>query len=148
MRTTIAQVYLRLSLSAGFLWFGLDRLGAWGPYGKPWVSWGDWAHFSDRAHHLMGFLPGGLAECFAVIATIIEVGGGLLLLVGLGTRWAALACSAMTLCFALAMSITDGILSPLGYSVFTASAASLLLSTLPSYAVSVDALISAGRRRR
>jgi putative oxidoreductase len=148
MRTALIQLYLRVALGVGFLWLGLDRLGVWGPYGKPWVSWGDWQHFSARAHVLMGFLPGGLAECFAVLATVIEVGGGFLLLAGLFTRWAALACGLMTFCFAVAMAITDGILSPIDYSVFTVSAACLLLATQPVFPWGADALISSVRRTR
>jgi putative oxidoreductase len=36
------------------------------------------------------------------------------------------------------MAISFGIESPLGYSVFTLSAASLLLATLPEYSYSFD----------
>jgi len=43
---------------------------------------------------------------------------------------------------AIAMAISFGIESPLGYSVFTLSAASILLATLPSYAWSIDSLLS------
>ena len=127
-------------MGIGFFFFGLDRLGAWGPYGKPWVSWGDWKHFSIRAHQLMSCLPYNVAETFAMIATFIEVTGGLLLIIGLFTRWAAYACSGLAFCFAIAMAITDGITSPMGYSVFTVSAASLLLATLPEYRYSVDGI--------
>ena len=73
MLPSLSQLYLRLSLGIAYTFFGLDRLGVWGPYGKPWVSWGDWKHFSPRAHQLMFFLPYGLAEAFAVIATILEI---------------------------------------------------------------------------
>lgn len=141
MRISLPQLYFRIAAGAGFFWFGFDRLGAWGPYGKPWVSWGDWHHFSVRAHQLMYFLPYGLAETFAMIATFIEGIGGLLLIIGLFTRYAAYACSFMTLCFALAMAITDGITSPMGYSVFSVSAACWLLAIQPSYRWSLDALI-------
>jgi hypothetical protein len=58
------------------------------------------------------------------------------------TRWAALACSGVTLCFAIAMTITDGIISPINYSVFTVSAASLLLAAIPEYRYSIDSLIN------
>ncbi|HLZ87510.1 MAG TPA: DoxX family protein [Puia sp.] len=140
MYQSLAQLYLRLALGTAYTFFGLDRLGAWGPYGKPWVSWGDWSHFSTHAHHLMFFLPFGLAEAFAVIATLLEITCGLLLLAGFLTRWAAFTSSGLALCFALAMSIADGITSPLGYSVFTVSAASLLLALQPGYRWSIDSL--------
>lgn len=129
MLKTIARLYLRLALGTGFFLLGLDRLGAWGPNGKPWVSWGDWKHFSAYAHEVMNFLPGQLAEVLAVIATIAEIAFGFLLLIGLFTRWAAIGAAILTAAFAIAMAISSGITSPINYSVFTVSAASLLLST-------------------
>ena len=138
----IATLYLRIALGAGFFIIGADRLGFWGPYGKPWISWGDWRHFSAYAHQLMSFLPYNVAEVLAVIATIVEVTCGLLLIFGLLTRWAAYACSALTLCFAIAMAITGGITSPINYSVFSVSAACLLLAVQPAYPWSLDALRS------
>jgi putative oxidoreductase len=142
MSHAFAQLYLRLSIGSAFAWFGLDRIGAWGPYGKPWVSWGDWAHFSPHAHHLMEFLPYGLAEAFAVIATIFEIGVGILLVLGLFTRYASYIGCGLALTFALCMTIADGITSPLGYSVFTVSAASLMLALQTQYRWSLDNLRS------
>jgi putative oxidoreductase len=142
MLPSIAQLYLRLSIGSAFAWFGLDRIGAWGPYGKPWVSWGDWAHFSPRAHQLMFFLPSGLAEIFAVIATTLEISVGITLILGIFTRWASFVSCGLALSFAICMSFADGITSPLGYSVFTVSAASLLLAVQPGYRWSLDGLRS------
>ncbi len=93
----------------------------------------------------MHFLPYDLAETLAVVATIIEVTAGPLLILGLFTRWVALTTCVLTLCFALAMSITGGIMSPVNYSVFTVSAASLLLAAQHTYQWSVDNLIAASR---
>jgi uncharacterized membrane protein YphA (DoxX/SURF4 family) len=138
MLPSIAQLYLRLSIGSAFAWFGLDRIGTWGPHGKWYISWGDWAHFSPYAHHLMFFLPNGIAEVFAVLATIIEISCGLLLILGLFTRWAAYAGFGLALSFALCMTFADGITSPLSYSVFTVSAASLLLAAQPAYRWSLD----------
>ena len=137
----IAPLYLRLALGTGFTLLGLDRFGFWGPNGKPWVSWGDWAHFSAYAREVMGFLPGPLANVFAVIATIAEITIGILLLLGWLTRGAAIGSAILTLCFAIAMAISYGITSPINYSVFTVSAASLLLSTQPIHRWSLDALL-------
>jgi uncharacterized membrane protein YphA (DoxX/SURF4 family) len=145
MNKGITQLYLRLAMGAGFTILGLDRLGAWGPNGKPWVSWGDWRHFSAYAHEVMGFLPGGLAEIMAIIATIAEISIGILLLLGLFTRQAAVGSGVLTACFAIAMAISYGITSPIDYSVFTVSAASFLLSTQPEYRWSIDALINKKR---
>ena len=139
MERALTQLYLRLALATGFIILGFDRLGVWGPYGKPWVSWGDWKHFSTYAHEVMGFLPGGLAEMLAIVATIGEISFGILLLLGLFTRQAAFGSGLLTGCFAIAMTISYGITSPINYSVFTVSAASFLLSTLPEYRWSIDA---------
>jgi putative oxidoreductase len=138
-RSAIIQLYLRLALGIDFLVLGLDRLGVWGPYGSPNVSWGDWAHFSAYAHQVMPFLPGGLAEAMAVLATIGELLFGALLVIGWFTRWAAIGSGLLTLCFALSMIAAFGITSPINYSVFPVSAGSLLLTTLPAYPWSVDA---------
>jgi uncharacterized membrane protein YphA (DoxX/SURF4 family) len=140
MINAFAQLYLRLALGAGFFIIGCDRLGFWGPYGKPWVSWGDWKHFSAYAHELMGFLPGWLAEVLAIIATVAEISFGILLLAGLFTREAAFGSGVLTACFAIAMTITNGITSPINYSVFTVSAASFLLSAQPWHRWSLDAV--------
>ena len=145
MNKAITQLYLRLAMGSGFTILGLDRLGAWGPNGKPWVSWGDWRHFSAYAHEVMGFLPGGLAEILAVLATIAEISIGILLLLGLFTRQAAIGSGVLTASFAVAMAISYGITSPINYSVFTVSAASFLLSVQPGYRWSIDALISKKR---
>jgi uncharacterized membrane protein YphA (DoxX/SURF4 family) len=138
-KMSYAQLYLRIALGSGFLILGLDRLGVWGPNGRPYVSWGDWAHFSAYAHQVMYFLPDKVAGFFAVLATIGEIGFGSLLLMGWLTRWAAFGAGLLTLCFALSMTAAFGITSPINYSVFTVSAASFLLSTIPYYRWSVDA---------
>src|SRR5438445_3464328 len=101
MVKALTQLYLRLALSTGFILLGCDRLGVWGPYGKPWVSWGDWKHFSAYAHEVMGFLPGGLAEALAILATVGEITFGVLLLLGLFTRQAAFGSGLLTGCFAI-----------------------------------------------
>jgi putative oxidoreductase len=138
MLQQITQLYLRISIGSAFAWFGLDRIGAWGPYGKPWVSWGDWAHFSPRAHALMFFLPSGVAEFGAIVATILEISVGITLLLGFFTRFMSYVSCGLALSFAICMSLADGITSPLGYSVFTVSAASLALAIQPAYRWSLD----------
>lgn len=145
MVKALPQLYLRLALGAGFFIIGCDRLGIWGPYGKPWVSWGDWKHFSAYAHQVMGFLPVGVAEVLAILATAAEVSFGVLLLLGLFIRQAAFGSGVLTGCFALSMTISFGITSPINYSVFVVSAASFLLSVQPSYRWSLDAVLRRGR---
>lgn len=136
------QLYLRVALGAGYLAMGLDRLGVWGKYGQPGVSWGDWTHFMHYAADVMQFLPYRVAAVLAVPATAGEIIFGALLLAGKWTRQAATGSGLLALVFAGSMAVSHGIMDPLGYSVFTVSAGSFLLATLPEYAWSLDALSS------
>lgn len=134
-----AQAFLRLALAIGFLSPVLDRFGVWGPPGSPNVGWGNWESFSHYAQSLMFFLPKSIAEIFAILATLAEAVLAILLLLGLKTRWAAVASALLTLSFAGCMTVALGIQAPLNYSVFVFSAASLLLATLSEYRWSLDA---------
>jgi putative oxidoreductase len=138
----IAQLILRIVSGFSFFYYGCDRLGFWGKYGDPNVSWGDWSHHIDYASKVMGFLPYSVAKVFAAISTACEISFGLMLLVGFKTKWAALGVFFLAGFYALSMSISFGIFVPLSYSVFTFSAAGLLLFCLDQYKWSVDALIS------
>jgi putative oxidoreductase len=129
------SVYLRLAIAIAYLWEVLGTLGA---HGQPHVGWGDWGHFVSYSYKIMAFLPAGIVPPLALLATIGEAIFGLMLLLGLFTRIAAIGSGLLSLCFAIAMTVSFGIDSPLGYSVFTLSAASFLLSTLPYYIYSID----------
>jgi len=104
-----AQLFLRIALGIGYLVPGLDRLGVWGKNGATGISWGDWQHFIQYAKEVMGFIPADLVNVFAVIATIAEIGFGLLLLLGKWTKIAALGSGVLALLFAVAMAISFGI---------------------------------------
>lgn len=134
----LSQLFLRLSIGTGYLVFGLDRLGVWGKNGEKGVSWGDWQHFVKYAEEVMSFLPASLAGILAVIATIAEIVFGILLILGKWTKQSAIGSGLLALAFALSMTISFGIVSPLSYSVFTVSAASFLLATIDKYKWSVD----------
>lgn len=138
---SLIQLYLRIGLGASYLCAGLDRLGVWGPPGGARISWGDWQHFMDYAHKLLFYLPYGLASLVAGIASAAEIIFGVQLILGLLTRWAAIGSGVLLLIFALSMTLALGIQAPLNYSVFTASAASFLLATLPAYKWSLDSFL-------
>ncbi|HEY8956387.1 DoxX family protein [Chitinophaga sp.] len=140
IKQDLSQLFLRVGLGASYLCAGLDRFGAWGPPGAPDVGWGDWQHFMQYASKLMFFLPYAVAEIFAGIASGAEIIFAILLITGFWTRWAAIGSGLLLLGFALAMTIALGITAPLNYSVFTASAGSFLLSTLPAYRWSIDGI--------
>lgn len=134
----LIQLFLRLALGIGYLVPALDRLGVWGKNGQPGISWGDWQHFMQYARETMSFVPPALVPVFAVMATVGEISFGILLLIGQWTKYAALGSGVLALLFAISMTISFGIVSPLSYSVFTVSAASFLLATLDKYHWSFD----------
>ncbi|KAA2242566.1 DoxX family protein [Chitinophaga agrisoli] len=132
------QLFLRIAIGASYICPGLDRFGVWGPPGGARISWGDWPHFMQYASKVLFFLPAGIAEVFAFIASLSEIIFGTLLIIGLFTRWAALGSGLLLLTFALCMTFAFGVQAPLNYSVFTASAGSFLLATMPIYKYSLD----------
>ena len=132
---------LRVALALGYLWEVADRLGFLGAHGQPHVGWGDWAHFIEYARQTLVFIPAAWVPVCAVTATVAEAVFGILLLIGLFTRMAAAGSGVLSFLFALAMAISFGIESPIGYSVFTVSAASFLLAIQPGFKWSIDSLL-------
>ncbi|WP_183576237.1 DoxX family protein [Mucilaginibacter sp. X5P1] len=133
------SVYLRLAIGSAYLWEVADRLGLLGAHGQPHVGWGDWQHFLNYSKQVMAFLPVSFIPFLSVLATLGEATFGILLIIGLFTRFAAIGSGILSFCFAVSMAISFGIDSPLGYSVFTLSAASFLLAGIPNYKWSIDA---------
>lgn len=138
----LPSLYLRIAIGSAYLWEVADRLGVLGRNGQPHVGWGDWPHFVAYSRQVMGFLSPGFVPALATLATIGEGLFGALILIGLFTRMAAIGSAILSFCFAIAMAISFGIESPLGYSVFTLSAASLVLASMPAYAWSIDSQLS------
>ena len=99
------SVYLRVAIGSAYLFEVADRFGVWGHYGQPHVSWGDWQHFLASTHQVLNFLPERVAPTFAVLATLGEGIFGLLIFIGLFTRWAAIGSCLLSFCFALSMGI-------------------------------------------
>lgn len=134
----IAQLYLRMSLGIGFLLPVADRIGCLGPAGQHFVSWGNWDNFVSYTNTLMPFLNRALASFSGLLATIAEVALGLMFIIGFKIRAAAVGSFLLTLAFALCMTFFLGVKSPFSYSVFSDSAGSLLLATVPVYYWSID----------
>jgi len=86
----LPSLYLRVAIGSAYLWEVADRLGILGANGRPHVGWGDWQHFIAYARQVMSFLPASLIPAFATIATIGEAAFGILILIGLFTRLAAI----------------------------------------------------------
>jgi uncharacterized membrane protein YphA (DoxX/SURF4 family) len=126
----ISCVFLRAALGITFLVAVADRFGVFGPYGSRNVSWGDFKHFEANVALLVWFVPRALIPAIAAVETGMEALLGLALLAGFYPRIVAWSSAALLLVFAITMSIALGILAPLGYSVFTAAGAAMLLGAV------------------
>jgi putative oxidoreductase len=120
-----APGYARVALGAAFLSGIASRFGLWGKG----VGYGNFEAFEQYTAEVNAFMPRATIPFLAWAATAAELGLGLLLVLGIWRRPVALASAALLLIFALAMALSLGIKSPLDYSVFSASAAALLLAT-------------------
>jgi uncharacterized membrane protein YphA (DoxX/SURF4 family) len=139
--------FLRLGLAIGFLSAVADRFGIWGPFGSPTVGWGDMEHFLSYTAKLNPWFPAAVIPAVGWIATIAEIALGILLLIGLQTRWAARLSGWLLLAFALGMSAGTGVKMALNASVFAASGGAFLLAKASRYAWSVDDLMERSAER-
>jgi uncharacterized membrane protein YphA (DoxX/SURF4 family) len=142
-----AALFARVALAAAFLSAVADRFGVWGAPGVGVVAWGEFGRFVQYVHQLAPYLSGPLLNVAAWVATAAELLLGTALLLGIALRWSAYASAGLLVVFALSMALFVGIEAPLGFSVFSAAAASLLLALAPPGAdvLSVDRLLR-GRR--
>ena len=120
--------YARIALGAAFLSGIASRFGLWGKG----VGYGDFAHFLQYTGEVNSFMPPFTIPFLAWTATAAELLLGIGLILGLWSRWVALGSAALLFLFGVAMAISFGLKSPLDYSVFSASAAALLLALHPS----------------
>jgi putative oxidoreductase len=124
----VATLYARIALGAAFLSAVADRLGLWGKYGAR----GNFAKFTEYTGQVNSFMPAFMIPFLAWAATAAELTLGIALIVGIWPRWVAFGATTLLLLFGSAMAISFGIKSPLDYSVFSASAAALLLASRQS----------------
>ena len=119
-----ATFYARVALGAAFLSAVAGRFGLWS--GKsPSTAF---ANFTRYAAEVNSFMPARTIPFLAWAATAAELTLGVSLLAGIWPRRVALASAVLLALFGTAMAISFGIQSPLDYSVFSASAAALLLA--------------------
>ena len=121
----VAVLYARLALAASFLSGIADRFG-W--YSGRNVGYGNFQGFLNYTAKVNSFMPASTIPFLGWSATFFEFSFGVLLLLGLWTRWVALGSAALILLFGTAMAISFGIKAPLDYSVFSASACALLVA--------------------
>ena len=118
-----APLYARIALGTAFLSAVAARFGLWRDRGPH-----PFAQFIRYTAEVNSFLPASFAPFLAVAATIAETTLGMLLIAGVKPRWTGIAAAILLALFAVAMSISGGIKSAFDYSVFSASAAGVLLA--------------------
>lgn len=118
-------LYARVALGAAFLSGIADRFGL---YTGRNVGYGDFAGFVAYTAKVNSFMPTSTIPFLAWAATAAEFSLGIALILGIWPRWVALASALLLALFGTAMAISFGIKSPLDYSVFSASAAAVLLA--------------------
>src|SRR5256886_13451876 len=123
-----AMPYARIALGAAFLSGIADRFGLWGKT----IGYGDFAHFVQYTAQVNSFMPASTIPFLAWAATVAELVLGIALISGVWLRWTAFASALLLVLFGTAMAISFGLKSPLDYSVFSASAAALLLAVRSS----------------
>src|ERR1700751_2281275 len=120
----LAILYARIALGVAFLSALADRFGLWGKYG----GWKKFATFPEYTAQVNSFMPAFIIPFLAWAATAAELALGIGLIIGFWPRWVAFGAAILLFLFGTAMAISFGIKSPLDYSVFSASAAAVLLA--------------------
>jgi uncharacterized membrane protein YphA (DoxX/SURF4 family) len=125
----LSSLFLRIALGTSFLSAVADRLGLWGGFGQPNVSWGSFARFVAYTATLNWFLPKAMIPALAIIATCAEILLGLCLIVGWQTRVAAWGAGILLTTFAITLAAALGFKAPLDFSVFSAAGGAFLLAS-------------------
>jgi len=130
--TKNAPGFLRRSIAIGFLSAVASRLGLWGQYSSGWTN------FTKYMGDLLYFIPSVLIAPLAIIVTFLETFIGITILLGLFNQLSAIMGGFLTLLFAVAMTIANGVKDPLDYSVFVFSAACFTLAYLDKTATTIN----------
>ena len=117
-------LYTRIAVGAAFLSAVASRFGLW----DRTLDLKHFANFIEYAAEVNSFLPRTMIPGVAVLATFCETSLGILLIMGLWPRWVSLGSAILLAMFGTAMAISFGLKSPMDYSVFSASGASVLLA--------------------
>lgn len=117
----LGVLYARVALGAAFLSAVASRFGLWDKR----RGFEDFIRYTAEVN---AFMPASTIPLLAWAATAAELSLGLALLVGARLRWVALGSAVLLALFGTAMALSQGIKSPLDYSVFSASAGALLLA--------------------
>lgn len=132
------KIFLRLSLSIGFLSAVADRFGLWS---KENSAWGNWDNFLKYTGQINPFVPERLIEPLGIVATAAEIVFAVFLIVGFKTELFAKLSACLLLLFALSMSFSIGVKSALDYSVFTAAGAAFALANMKDKYMELDLIL-------
>ena len=138
MNTKIIKLFLRLSISFGFLSAVADRFGIWS---KEVSVWGNWGNFLNYTQLINPWIPESLTPTIGIIATTAEIIFAVFLIIGLKTELFAKLSGFLLLIFALSMTFSTGIKGAFDFSVFTASAGAFALSLIKEKYLELDKLI-------
>ena len=116
--------YARFALAAAFLSAVAGRFGLWSGQ----FNWGLSENFIARVAELNQWSPRSLVPVLAWSSTVAETTFAVMLIVGIGVRYAAFGSAVLLAWFATAMLVYTGLKPPLDYSVYSASACALLLA--------------------
>lgn len=119
-----AVLYTRIALGTAFLSAVASRFGLW----DKTIDLKHFEGFIQYTAQVLSFLPPRSIPLFAWAATVAETSFGILLILGFWPRLVSLAAAILLAMFGTAMAISLGVKSPMDYSVFSASAAAVLLS--------------------
>jgi uncharacterized membrane protein YphA (DoxX/SURF4 family) len=117
-------LYARVALGGAFLSAVASRFGLWDGS----LDLDHFARFTVYTAEVNAFMPDYTIPFLAWAATAAELTLGLALIAGLRLKWVAPGAAVLLAMFGAAMAISLGPKSPLDYSVFSASAAAVLLA--------------------
>jgi putative oxidoreductase len=117
-------LYARFALGAAFLSAVAGRFGLW----ERTFDLRHFLGFLEYAGEVLSFMPKASIPYLAFGATACETFFGVLLILGLWTRWVAVGSAILLAMFGTAMAISFGLKSPMDYSVYSASGAAVLLA--------------------
>ena len=138
MNKNFVKIFLRITISLGFLSAVADRFGMWN---KEVSAWGNWDNFLQYTELINPWFPISIISTIGIIATSAEIVFAICILIGFRTELFAKLSGLLLLVFALSMTFSVGIKGALDYSVFIASAGAFALSTMKEKYLELDKLI-------
>ena len=137
MKEKFVKLFLRMSISFGFLSAVADRFGFWS---EKYTVWGSWDNFLSYTKVINPWFPDAVIGFVGGVATGAEIILALFLIVGFKTELTARISGFLLLIFALAMTFSTGIKGAFDYSVFSASAAAFAISYMKQKFLEVDSI--------